>query len=407
MTEIDSCNQNLCDFSPIEPLSRKESSYPDAIGAWIAEMDYPVAPAILDVVRRNVDASLLSYVDAPIRKRALEATAAWLEHRFGYAPPKGSLFLVADIIAGYESVLRVLAREDAPVIVPTPAYHLLLHTPQYFGRKLIELPCAVSATGRYLIDYEGLDAVLEPGAVFALTNPYNPVGQVFTRSELGRLAEIIDAHNALVFADEVHSPLILDPRVRHIPYASVSQAAAEHSVTAISASKSFNITGLKCAQLIIPGERLRKAWKPYAFFYGDGVSRLGLYAAATAYADPHCTRWLDETLGRIRGNLAFAREYFAEHNPHVVLSQHQATYLLWMDLRWWDLGARPADYLLKHARVALNDGEDFGSPGFVRLNMALEPGRFEEAVRRISAALDTAERREESTVNGHGGETDE
>jgi cystathionine beta-lyase len=407
MTEIDSRNRNLCDFSPIEPLSRKESSYPDAIGAWIAEMDYPVAPEILDVVRRNVDASLLSYVDVPIKKRTLEATAKWLERRFGYAPPKGSLFLVADIIAGYESVLRVLARKDAPVIVPTPAYHLLLHTPRYFGRKLIELPCIVSATGRYLIDYEGLDAVLEPGAVFALTNPYNPVGQVFTHSELERLAEVVDAHDALVFADEVHSPLVLDPAARHIPYASVSRAAAEHSVMAVSASKPFNITGLKCAQLIIPGERLRKAWKPYASFYGDGVSRLGLYAAATAYASPRCAQWLDETLKRIRGNLAFAREHFAEHSPQVALSRHQATYLLWMDLRWWNLGARPADYLLKHARVALNDGQDFGSPGFVRLNMALEPKRFEEAVWRISAALDAAERKEKSADDGHGGKTNE
>lgn len=407
MPETNSRNRSRSSFTPIEPLSRKESGYPDAIGAWIAEMDYPVAPAILDVVRRNVDASLLSYVDAPIRKRALAACADWLERRFGYRPPEGSIFFVADIIAGYESVLRVLSREGAPVIVPTPAYHLLLHTPQYFGRRLIELPCVVSKDGRYLIDYERLDAVLVPGAVFALTNPYNPVGQVFARSELERLAEMIDAHDALVFADEVHGPLILDPEAHHIPYASVSQAAAKHSVTALSASKAFNITGLKCAQLIIPGERLREAWKPYAFFYGDGVSRLGLYAAATAYADPNCARWLDEALKKIRSNLEFARKYFAEHSPQATLSRHQATYLLWVDLSSWDLGARPAAYLLEHARVAVSDGADFALPGFVRLNLALEPKRFRKAVQRINEVLATVERREGYAVEGYGGSADE
>jgi cystathionine beta-lyase len=312
-----------------------------------------------------------------------------LEQRFGYKPPAGSIFLVGDIIAGFESVLRVLARSDAPVIVPTPAYHLLLHTPQTFARNLIELPCVINGEGRYLIDYERLDKLLEPGAVFALTNPYNPVGQVYTREELERLAQIVEARGALVFADEVHSPLVLDPNARHIPYASVSAAAAEHSVTAISASKAFNVAGLKCAQLIIPGKRLRAMWKPYGCFYSDGVSRLGLYAAATAYLDPSCAQWLDEVLDKLRVNLAFAQDYFAGHAPEVMLGQHQATYLLWLDVRAYELGKSPSDYLREHARVAVNDGADYGkgSAGYVRLNLALEPKRLQEAVRRISEAL--------------------
>jgi cystathionine beta-lyase len=380
-------------FMPIAPLSRKNSSYPDAIGAWIAEMDYPIAPAILDVVRRNIDASLLSYVDGPIARQVIHATAIWLEQRFSYQPPAGSIFLAGDIISGYESTLRVLSRSDAPVIVPTPAYHLLLHVPEAFGRNLIELPCVIDDSGRYLINYELLDELLEPGAVFALTNPYNPVGQVYTRGELERLAQIIEAHGALVFADEVHSPLILDPAAAHIPYASISEAAAEHSITAISASKAFNIAGLKCAQLIIPGKRLRDAWQPYGFFYGDGTSRLGLYAAATAYLDPGCSQWLEGVLDRLRANLAFTQDFFTRHNPELVLTQHQATYLLWLDLRAYRLGADAASHLLKHARVAVNSGSGYGKEyvGYVRLNLALEEKRLQEAVRRISKTLSETE----------------
>jgi cystathionine beta-lyase len=374
-------------------LSRKNSSYPDAIGAWIAEMDYPIAPAILDAVRRNVDASLLSYVDGPIARQVIHATTVWLEQRFGYQPPTGSVFLTGDIISGYESVLRVLSRSDAPVIVPTPAYHLLLHVPKTFARNLIELSCVIDDNGRYLIDYELLDKLLEPGSVFVLTNPYNPVGQVYAREELEHLAQIIEAHDALVFADEVHSPLILDPEAAHIPYASISEAAAEHSITAISASKAFNVAGLKCAQLIIPGKRLRDIWQPYGFFYGDSTSRLGLYAAATAYLDPGCSQWLEGVLDRLRANLAFAQDLLARHNLAVVLTQHQATYLLWLDLRAYRLGADAADHLLRHARVAVNNGAGYGKGyvGYVRLNLALEEERLQEAVRRISRILSEAE----------------
>jgi cystathionine beta-lyase len=297
------------------------------------------------------------------------------------------VFCTGDIIAGFEAVMRTLTSPDAPIIVPTPAYHLLLKTPRYFNRRVIEVPCTVNESGRYLLDYEAIDAVLQPGALFVLTNPYNPVGQAFLEDELRRLAALVSAHDALVFADEVHSPLILSETVAHIPYASISEQTAEHTVTAISASKAFNITGLKAAQLIICGEALKAKWKPYAPFYADAASRLGLAAAVAAYTDSRSLIWLEQIIATLQSNHRFLRQHFAHNHPEVTISSNDATYLAWIDVRPLHLGQRPAEFFLKHASVAVNDGTSFGAPGFIRLNFALEPDKLKRVCSQMTRAL--------------------
>jgi cystathionine beta-lyase len=234
---------------------------------------------------------------------------------------------------------------------------------------------------------EPLDEILTPGTLFVLTNPYNPVGQSYRRHELEHLAQIIAKHDALVFSDEVHCPLILDQDVKHIPYASVCEDAANHSVVAISASKAFNVTGLKTAQLIIRGQRLKRTFKKYAPFYADGASRLGLTANVAAYTDPASTDWLDQTIEQLRTNYQTLKSHFALHHPEVRVSNNQATYLAWLDVRGLDLGQNPADFLLQHARVAVSDGTNFASPGFIRINFALEPQTLDRALSQITRAI--------------------
>jgi len=389
------------DFNLDHPVSRKNSSYPGAIGAWIAEMDFPVAAPIREAVARNVEASLFGYVDIPTQTSVLLATQRWLSRSFDWNVSLNSIFCVGDIIAGYEAVIRNLVPANAPIIVPTPAYHLLPKTPRYFGRTVIELPCIVDKTGRYTLDYATLDQVLVPGALFVLTNPYNPVGQVFARDELRQLAALIDAHSALVFADEVHSPLVLNPNARHIPYASLNEAALSHTVTAYSASKAWNIPGLKAAQLVIEGPQLKKIWKRSAAFYADGASRLGLIASIAAYTDPACTQWLDDTRAVIRGNLALVKQHFALHHPAIRVANNDATYLLWIDLRSLGITGRVADYLLEQAHVAVNDGCDYGAPGFIRLNIALEPQVLLQALTQISCALTRREHPQGQPCSAH------
>jgi cystathionine beta-lyase len=237
------------------------------------------------------------------------------------------------------------------------------------------------------LDYQALDNILQPGALFVLTNPYNPVGQSYRRDELEKLAVLIAKHDALVFADEVHSPLILSEGVEHIPYASISQTAAEHSVVAISASKAFNITGLKTAQLIITGKELNRKFKKYAPFYADGASRLGLSANVAAYTNPQSYRWLEQTILALRQNFSTLKLHFALHHPEVKVADVEATYLAWIDVRSLYLGENPGKFFLEHARVAVLDGSEFAAPGFIRINFALQPEVLQLALNQISRAI--------------------
>jgi cystathionine beta-lyase len=350
-------------------------------------MEFALAPPIASTVTRNVDASLLAYADTVTREQIKAATAYWLETRFNWLVNPADVFYVADILAGYEAVIRNLTQPNAPIIIPTPVYGPLLATPAFFDRAVVQVPCCQDAAGRYVLDYEALDAVLTPGALFVLTNPYNPVGQVFRRDELERLCALITKHDALVFSDEVHSPLILAENIKHIPYATIAPAAAQHCVTAVSASKAFNITGLKTAQLIIPGTELRRTWRKVAPFYADGASRLGLSANVAAYTDPASLVWLEQTIETLRANYLKLKLHFALNHPDIKVFENEATYLAWIDVRGLNLGEKASDFFLKQARVALSDGSEFRAPGFVRINFALEPSTLQQMLTQITRAI--------------------
>ncbi|MDR2105820.1 MAG: aminotransferase class I/II-fold pyridoxal phosphate-dependent enzyme [Coriobacteriales bacterium] len=384
-------------FDPQHPLSRKNGRYPDIIGACIAEMDYPVAKPIRDVLLRNIEGSLLSYVDTPSRLELPRATAAWLKQQLDWHVEPAQVFIVGDVIAGYESVMRLLAPPPLPIVIPTPAYHLLLSTPHCFGRNVREVPCLRDddAGGRFLLDYDAIAAALEPGALFVLTNPYNPVGQAYTRAELLRLVDVIDEAGALVFSDEIHFPIILDEGLRHVPYASLDERARRHTITAVSASKPFNLAALHCAQLIIQDKGLRDAWKPYGFFYGDATSRLGVHAAIVAYSDPACKAWLDDVLVRLRANREIVHRHFAARHPGTWVSSQEATYLVWVDVRSLLPMSLPEAFLLDKAKVSVSGGESFSTPGFIRINIALEPEILQRALEGISTAIETHRRKDE------------
>jgi cystathionine beta-lyase len=377
-------------FDPEHPVSRKDGCFgADVIGAWIAEMDYAVAEPIRDVLARNLDASLLSYVDVQSRAELPAATSRWLASRLDWQVDAKEVFIVGDVMQGYESVIRLLKAPDAAVIVPLPNYSPLLSIPRCFGYQLVCVDSLRDDNGRYALDYDAIDKALEPGALFVLTNPWNPVGQMFTQGELLQLADVIEANKALVFADEIHFPLVLSQRLRHLPYAGLDERTRSHTVTAVSASKPFNLAALHCAQLVIPDDRLRSAWKRYAHFYGDASSRLGLHAQIVAYSDPRSQEWLEASLELIRTNRDLLLEHFQMRHPQLWASPTDATYLVWMDTAPLALPEPAEKFLLDRARVAVGGGATFGADdSFVRINIALNPERMQGMLARISKAFD-------------------
>ncbi len=189
---------------------------PEAIGAFVAEMDFGLAPAIERALHDAVDAGVTGYLPTALADGLRSATADWCADRFGWAIEPAAVQPVGDVIAAFELMLRHYSDPSAPVIVPTPAYMPFLIVPPKLGRRVIEVP-SIETDGHYALDLDGIAAAFEQGAdVLVLCNPWNPVGRVLTRDELLAVADVVERHGGRVFSDEIHAPLVFAPH-RHVP----------------------------------------------------------------------------------------------------------------------------------------------------------------------------------------------
>ena len=356
--------------------SLKWTAHPDALGAWVAEMDFGVPPAVTAALHRAADDGPLGYLPGPLVDRLREACASWLDTAYGWPLPADAVRVVPDVLRGLEVVLDALLEPGAPVVVPTPAYPPFLALPRLHGRRVVEVPMRL-AGGRWVLDEPAVEAALAPaGGLLLLCNPHNPLGRVHTREELLRVAALVERTGGRVFADEIHAPLVYAPH-RHVPYASVGPAAARHSVTAVSAAKAWNLAGLACAQVLLTDPADRERWDGLSHLATRGASTLGVVAATAAYTAGG--PWLAEVLDYLAGNRALAAGL-----PGVGHVPPEGTYLAWYD-------ARPrvglAPYLLRVAGVAVTGGEDCAAPGRFRLNFALPRPVLVEALDRVATAL--------------------
>jgi cystathionine beta-lyase len=314
------------------------------------------------------------------------ATARWQQDRYGWAVPAERIHPLADVLSGLDAAIRYYSAPGSAVIVPTPAYMPFLMLPRALEREIVEVP-SILEDGRHRLDLDGIARAFEGGAgLLVLCNPWNPVGRVLTREELVAVSEVVEAHGGRVFADEIHGPLVY-PEARHIPYASVSPAAARHSVTATAASKAWNLPGLKCAQLILTNEEDEARWAEVGHWAGHGASTLGVLASTAAYRDGG--DWLNDVLGVLDANRAVLGGLLGEHLPEVGYTMPEGTYIAWLDFRALGLEESPADFFLREAGVALTDGLACGraGAGHARFVFATPEPILEDAVRRMAAAV--------------------
>ncbi|MGT2426318.1 MalY/PatB family protein [Amnibacterium kyonggiense] len=366
--------------------SVKWSAFPDAIGAFVAEMDFGLAPVIRDALVREVDAGRTGYLPQGDVEALGAATAAWTAQRFGWRIEPERVKPVADVLAALDVTLRRYSDPARPVVVATPAYMPFLRIPELVGRPVVEVPSTV-VDGRYALDLDGIAAAFEGGAdVFVLCNPWNPVGRVLDREELVALSEVVDRYDGRVFADEIHAPLVLGDAV-HIPYASISDVAAGHTVTAVGASKAFNLPGLKCAQLVLSNAEDAERYDAVAGLASHGASGLGVAANIAAYREGG--PWLDAVREYLDASRTRFGELLAERLPRVGYRAPEGTYIGWLDLRDLDLGPEPAAAILERAAVALTDGAACGTggEGFARVVLATPRPVLEEVVDRLAHAL--------------------
>lgn len=362
------------------------STHPEAIGSFVAEMDFGCAPEIVAALHAGVDGLRFGYLPPVLIADMSQACAGWLAERYAWDVPPDDIRPVGDVIAGLEIAIEHFSRPGSAVVVPTPAYKHFLDVPLRTGREVVEVPMVLVAD-RWEFDLQGLDrAFAGGGGLLILCSPHNPLGRVFDRDELAAVAEVADRRGVRVFADEIHCPLIL-PGATHTPYATVSPATAGHSVTALSASKAWNLAGLKCAQVVLTNAADRATWAALGLAAEIATSNLGLIANAAAFRSGG--GWLRGVLAYLDRNRFRLGELAAQHLPEAVYRQPEGTYLAWLDFTASGLGDRPGAFFLEHAGVALTEGADCGASGrgCVRLSLATPQPILVEIIERMTDAL--------------------
>lgn len=369
--------------------SEKWHTYPrDVLPAWVAEMDFPVAAAIERELRRFVAGSDVGYPLAMRQTGVAEAFCERMAERFDARFDPAGVEVLSEVVQGLYLCVEAYSERGEGAIVQTPIYPPFLHAVRELERRLVEnrLVPDGSALG---FDLDSLERAIDPGTRLLLfCNPHNPSGHVAKRAQLERLAELVLAHDLVVVSDEIHADLVYTG-ARHIPFASLGPEIAARTVTLSSASKAFNIPGLRCAIAHFGSARLRTRFDAVGhkrFRGGIGLFGPTATVAAWRFGDP----WLDEAVPYLEANRDFAARYLAERIPEARFHRPEATYLAWLDFSALGLRPSPAAHFLRQGRVALSDGALFGS-GYetcARLNFATSRAILGEILERMARAVD-------------------
>ena len=356
----------------------------DVLPAWVAEADVAPAEVVALAARRAVEAGDFGYPVPDDASGLPEALSEYAERQWGWSLEPGRVVVTADVMTGVLLALTALC-DDAPVVVPTPAYPPFLGVVPQSGRELVAVPLQPDAE-RATLDLDAIDTALARGArTVLLCNPHNPWGRAFTRDELVALLEVVRARGARVVSDEIHAGLVL-PGAVHVPLLSLP-GAADVVTTVVSASKAWNVPALKCAQIVCGTDADVRALRGLPLVHNHGTSSLGVHAAVAAYRDGQ--PWLDAWVQRLGVNRDVFAELGATDLPGARARPLEATYLGWLDLRAY-CHDDPSAVALERGKVMVNDGRDFGpgGAGHVRVNLATSTERVERIVGRLADAFE-------------------
>ncbi len=364
--------------------SAKWATYPpDVLPAWVAETDFALALPIRETLLEAVSRDDTGYLQA---SRLGGAFASFAAARFGWEVDPSRVLLVSDVMSAVAELLRLLTGPGEAYAITPPVYPPFFSVAAEVDRRIAEAPLLGADEG-WRLDLEGLESAFADGArAFLLCHPHNPTGRSYTREELESVVALAAEHGVTVISDEVHGPMTM-PGARHIPYLSLGEEAAAHGVVISSASKAFNVAGLKCAVIVSGSDEMHErlvSGLPKHLPYHTG--HFGVLAALAAFE--HGGEWLDALNAHLDRNRRALTELLGEHLPQVRYLEPQAGYLAWLDCRELGLGDDPAEAFLERGRVALSPGPTFGESGrgFARLNIGTSRALVEEAVRRMASS---------------------
>jgi cysteine-S-conjugate beta-lyase len=365
--------------------SIKWSVYPeDVIPLWVADMDFRSAEPIIQALHQRIDHAVFGYswpskMLTELVQHRLKALYGWETTEPTYLP---------GIVTGLNVAFQAFAAPGEAVVAQPPVYFHFLRDPVQHGRVLQDVPLVLNGDG-YEVDFDRLESsITAQTRIFALCNPHNPAGRVFTRMELEKIAEICLRRRLVICSDEIHCDLVFPP-FRHVPIATLSPEVEAATVTLMSPSKTYNIAGLDCGYALIKNPQLQKSWRAVSSGIVPMVNIMGHVAALAALSGGQ--EWLDQVLIYLQKNRDFLSDFLRAKMPAFRMCKVEATYLAWIDCGKSGIRGNPSEFFLKKARVALNDGLEFGNGGenFVRLNFACPRRRLVEALEKMKSAVDS------------------
>ena len=318
-----------------------------------------------------------------IKNEPKKSRPAWIRRRHQWDVRKEWMTYTPGVVAAFNMAVLGLTKEGDEVIIQPPVYPPFFHAVESHGRKLVTNPLIDTDDG-FIMDYELLEKQAKTAKMLILSNPHNPVGRCWTRDELKRLGDICMRNNVLVFSDEIHCDLVL-PGHKHVPFASVCEEFAQHSLTAHAASKTFNLAGMATSTIIVPNEELRKT---YVNFVESTEIHLGniFGKIATKTAMEKGEEWLQQLLVYIQGNIDYVVDYINKELPKIRVHKAEATYMLWLDFSAYNLDNKELNHkMIFEAGLGLNNGKEFGKQGekCLRINLACPRSVVAEAMKRI------------------------
>lgn len=341
----------------------------DVIPMWVADMDFRTPDFILDAFKQRLGHEVFGYSFRP--PEYFSSIASWLKTRYNWQVNNEWILFSPGIVPALNFCTLAFTSPGDSIIVQPPVYFPFFSAVEAHGRKLVHNQLK-EENGKWLMDFDSLEALADNKTrMIIISNPHNPVGKVWTRDELEKLATICNEKKILILSDEIHCDLTL-PGFIHVPVASLSDETALNTVTLVAPSKTFNLAGLSTSSVIIPDPELRKSFSKLvdSLHVGNG-NIFGTIASIAAYSHGH--QWLDELMEYIKENVNLVMDYCRERVPEVLPVQPEATYMIWLDCRNSGIKAKDLQkFFVSKAKVGMNEGSAFGpgGEGFMRMNVA-------------------------------------
>lgn len=359
----------------------------DVIPLWVADMDFRTAQPIIDACKKKAEEGIWGYTSRP--DSYFEAVREWEWRRNQWDIDISLMSWSLGVVPAMSAIIKIFSQTGDKILIQTPVYSEFYDITEAWDRVVVENQL-VEENGKWHIDFADFEKKAKECKLFLLCSPHNPLGIVWEAEELKRMAEICIANDVLLVSDEIHSDLIFHGK-KHTPTAKISKTIADHVITCVSATKTFNLAGLQASANIFPNKEMKQQFD--RFWMNMDIHRNNAFSSVAmeaAYREGE--EWLTQLLAYLSGNFDFIRNYFAENIPKIKPNIPDATYLVWLDCRDLNMGNEELrDFMIQKAGLGFNEGCSFGRSlsGYMRLNAACPRSVLAQALKQLKEAVDT------------------